>query len=269
MTSFQELGEVLARDPEVRSGTLVFDGTRVPVETLLDNLESGQTPEEFLSGHPTALPDQIRTVATAWEDIHCDAESPDAARRRLLAYADWALISKRVARRIDDEAGEAQTPPDLDTLTAWAEDVVRDLTQRFGTAEAGQGPADRPEECRPSRRDEAERLADAILTLSDAVSGLRTAGKKRRVLCPLARDLAEMMDHLQSDEAARAVDELFGAGAGDSFTETLHALTDSASALRMAAENLQGCRPVHAAHARRLAEDTDRLITDLRQAGES
>jgi len=40
-------------DPEVLSGTLVFRGTRVPAQTLLDYLDDGVGVEEFLKEFPT------------------------------------------------------------------------------------------------------------------------------------------------------------------------------------------------------------------------
>jgi uncharacterized protein (DUF433 family) len=43
----------VSRDPDVHSGDLVFAGTRVPVETLIDYLKGGDTIEEFLEGFPT------------------------------------------------------------------------------------------------------------------------------------------------------------------------------------------------------------------------
>lgn len=79
----------------------------------------------------------------------------------------------------------------------------------------------------------------------------------------------EMVDLLQSVETDWDVVDLFGAGAEDRITERPHVLTDAGSSLRTVAEEFQGRRPVHAAHARRLAEDVDRLLTDLRQAGRS
>lgn len=38
---------------DIMSGTLVFPGTRVPVQTLLDYLEGGETIDSFLDGFPT------------------------------------------------------------------------------------------------------------------------------------------------------------------------------------------------------------------------
>ena len=39
---------VVSRDPEIMSGAPVFAGTRVPVQTLLDYLEAGETIDDFL-----------------------------------------------------------------------------------------------------------------------------------------------------------------------------------------------------------------------------
>ena len=44
--------EVYHIDPEIMGGTPVFTGTRVPVQTLLDYLEGGDTLDEFLDGFP-------------------------------------------------------------------------------------------------------------------------------------------------------------------------------------------------------------------------
>jgi uncharacterized protein (DUF433 family) len=40
-------------------GAPVFTGTRVPVQTLLDYLEAGDTIEEFLVGFPSVKREQI------------------------------------------------------------------------------------------------------------------------------------------------------------------------------------------------------------------
>jgi uncharacterized protein (DUF433 family) len=40
-------------------GTPVFAGTRVPVQTLLDYLESGETLDGFLEGFPTVRREQV------------------------------------------------------------------------------------------------------------------------------------------------------------------------------------------------------------------
>jgi uncharacterized protein (DUF433 family) len=40
-------------------GTPVFAGTRVPVQTLLDFLEAGDTINDFLDGFPTVSREQV------------------------------------------------------------------------------------------------------------------------------------------------------------------------------------------------------------------
>ncbi|MBZ4194948.1 MAG: DUF433 domain-containing protein [Candidatus Contendobacter sp.] len=40
-------------DPDIMSGTPVFIGTRVPLQTLLDYLEAGDPLDEFLEDFPT------------------------------------------------------------------------------------------------------------------------------------------------------------------------------------------------------------------------
>ncbi len=50
---------VISRDPEVMGGTPVFAGTRVPVQTLLDYLEAGDSIDEFLAGFPSVSREQV------------------------------------------------------------------------------------------------------------------------------------------------------------------------------------------------------------------
>jgi uncharacterized protein (DUF433 family) len=45
--------ETITRDPEVMHGAPVFRGTRVPVKTLFDYLENGDSLDDFLAGFPT------------------------------------------------------------------------------------------------------------------------------------------------------------------------------------------------------------------------
>ena len=50
--------EIISRDPDVVSGALVFTGTRVPVQILIDYLKSGETLDRFLQGFPTVKREQ-------------------------------------------------------------------------------------------------------------------------------------------------------------------------------------------------------------------
>jgi uncharacterized protein (DUF433 family) len=49
----RDVARAITRDPEIMHSTPVFRGTRVPVQTLFDYLEGGETLEDFLEGFPT------------------------------------------------------------------------------------------------------------------------------------------------------------------------------------------------------------------------
>ena len=51
--------QVVCRDPEVMGGAPVFCGTRVPVQTLLDYLEAGDSIDQFLEGFPSVTRAQL------------------------------------------------------------------------------------------------------------------------------------------------------------------------------------------------------------------
>lgn len=53
-----KLSEIVHSDPEVLGGTAVFVGTRVPVQSLFDYLEGGETLDEFLRQFPSVRRDQ-------------------------------------------------------------------------------------------------------------------------------------------------------------------------------------------------------------------
>ena len=50
--------KVLTRDPEVQGGVLVFAGTRVPVQNLIDYLAAGQPLDAFLDEFPSVSREQ-------------------------------------------------------------------------------------------------------------------------------------------------------------------------------------------------------------------
>jgi len=65
---------VISRSPDVMSGAAVFDGTRVPVQSLLDYLAGGHTLDEFLDDFPTV------TREKAIRLLHEVSHSFEAAR---------------------------------------------------------------------------------------------------------------------------------------------------------------------------------------------
>ena len=52
------LESIVHSDPEIHSGDPVFVGTRVPVRTLLDWIEGGDSLDEFLENFPTVTRNQ-------------------------------------------------------------------------------------------------------------------------------------------------------------------------------------------------------------------
>lgn len=72
-----EIRDAVHSDPETMGGTPVFVGTRVPVQSLFDYIEGGETLNEFLRQFPSVT--RERAVAAL-----------DAARDSLLAGARTA-----------------------------------------------------------------------------------------------------------------------------------------------------------------------------------
>ena len=53
------IGSLVTASPELMGGTPVFVGTRVPVQTLFEYLEGGDTIDDFLDGFPTVTREQV------------------------------------------------------------------------------------------------------------------------------------------------------------------------------------------------------------------
>ncbi|HRG16008.1 MAG TPA: DUF433 domain-containing protein [Pseudomonadota bacterium] len=68
------LSNITHRHPEILGGTPVFVGTRVPVRSLFDYLEGGDTLEEFLHQFPSVKREQaIAVLDAAFERVAADA----------------------------------------------------------------------------------------------------------------------------------------------------------------------------------------------------
>jgi len=57
--STTDLQGIAHSDPEILGGTLVFVGTRVPVESLFDHLKAGDSIDVFLDGFPSVKRAQV------------------------------------------------------------------------------------------------------------------------------------------------------------------------------------------------------------------
>jgi len=50
--------DIISCDPEIMNGALVFTGTRVPVEILIQHLTAGDSLDTFLEDFPTVTREQ-------------------------------------------------------------------------------------------------------------------------------------------------------------------------------------------------------------------
>ncbi len=54
--------DLIDRNPDILGGTPVFSGTRVPVRILMENLEAGDSLDEFLEDFPSVSRQQAIAV---------------------------------------------------------------------------------------------------------------------------------------------------------------------------------------------------------------
>ena len=57
-----KLEDIVHSDPEILSGTPVFIGTRVPVQSLIDHLRAGDSLEVFLQDFPSVRREQAEAA---------------------------------------------------------------------------------------------------------------------------------------------------------------------------------------------------------------
>jgi uncharacterized protein (DUF433 family) len=66
---------IVSRSPDVMGGTAVFHGTRVPVQTLLDYLEAGESINDFLEAFPSVTRGQVIAFLEDAKDRAIEAAS--------------------------------------------------------------------------------------------------------------------------------------------------------------------------------------------------
>ncbi len=68
------LNQVVHSDPDILGGAAVFVGTRVPIQSLFDYLEGGDTLDEFLRQFPSVRREQaVAALGLAREALLADA----------------------------------------------------------------------------------------------------------------------------------------------------------------------------------------------------
>ncbi len=71
-----QLSQVVHSDPEILGGMPVFVGTRVPVQSLFDYLEGGETLDDFLRQFPSVRREQaIAALDLARDSLLTSARS--------------------------------------------------------------------------------------------------------------------------------------------------------------------------------------------------
>lgn len=63
-----KMNELVHIDPEILSGTPVFAGTRIPIQTLFDYLETSSL-DDFLVGFPTVNRKQAETLLSWTSEV--------------------------------------------------------------------------------------------------------------------------------------------------------------------------------------------------------
>ena len=83
MTAEQKnaLAEIVTIDKEIMHGTPCFTGTRVPVQTLIDFLETGDSIHDFLAAYPYIPRQQVIAFLElsrdiTFDQITCGSETP-------------------------------------------------------------------------------------------------------------------------------------------------------------------------------------------------
>lgn len=79
MSGLSRVDEVVSVDPDVMSGAPVFRGTRVPIQTLLDHLEAGDSLDVFLADFPTVSREQAQRFLEVAGDAVVAALHADTA----------------------------------------------------------------------------------------------------------------------------------------------------------------------------------------------
>jgi uncharacterized protein (DUF433 family) len=60
------LEHIMSINPEILGGEPCFNGTRVPLETVIDNIAAGITIERILRNYPSLTPEHVDAVLQ-WE----------------------------------------------------------------------------------------------------------------------------------------------------------------------------------------------------------
>lgn len=80
MTVPPSLRRLVTSDPEVVGGELCFTGTRVPLETVVNNLAGGHSMAEILANYRALRPEHVEAVLRWERDLAREAVGLEAQR---------------------------------------------------------------------------------------------------------------------------------------------------------------------------------------------
>lgn len=100
--------DAISQDPDVLGAELVFAGTRVPVRSLFDHLEGGDSIEEFLEGFPSVRREQVMAVLEDMEDL-----GVVQSRRSEPTIAHEEILAALAEADADIAAGRLLSPEEL------------------------------------------------------------------------------------------------------------------------------------------------------------
>ncbi|MGH6898540.1 MAG: DUF433 domain-containing protein [Geminicoccaceae bacterium] len=103
----------IAVNPEVMGGKPCIKGTRIPVDLIVDNLDSGLSGEEIVEAYPGLTPEDIRAA-----EIHARAV-PEALLDAVVAHFDPLQVILFGSRA----RGEASADSDIDLLVVLDDDA--------------------------------------------------------------------------------------------------------------------------------------------------
>jgi uncharacterized protein (DUF433 family) len=69
---------VIVSHPDILGGTPVFRGTRVPMQTLIEYLEAGQTIADFVDGFPTVSKEHVIAFLEETKERYLDGSQTAA-----------------------------------------------------------------------------------------------------------------------------------------------------------------------------------------------
>ncbi len=69
------MNPIIVRDPDILGGTPVFNGTRVPIQNLVDYLAAGDDLGEFLADFPTVHREQAEVFLERAKDALLASEA--------------------------------------------------------------------------------------------------------------------------------------------------------------------------------------------------